>query len=247
MIPPDQKSNLRLVERELEKIISDFNKDCIILLDGDRTLCEIDTSRILNKMVNINFGDIKNGFVKYGYTYPGFKNMADIYSRVRISDYIKYSKKTADMVELYPGVIDFLEEAKQFANLCIVTSGIRGIWGAILEKHKIHYIQLIGGTHNELDDYLIGKVEKGRIAEYFCKDGQKLIAFGDSDVDSLMLKVANHAIIVINHRNNADLIPHLKEHPSLFQISFKDYYHEGIEISDFKKISNLIKNLISRG
>ncbi|MHA1149207.1 MAG: haloacid dehalogenase-like hydrolase [Promethearchaeota archaeon] len=247
MIPPNNEGNYKIVSEELENISSNFNKKCVILLDADRTLCEIDTSRILNELVNINFEEIKGGFVKHGYTYPGFKNMAEIYSRLSLSDYIKFSQETADQVELYPGVFEFLNESKEFADLCIVTSGVKRIWENILKRIGLEHVNLIGGTHSDLDNYIIGRDEKGQIAEFFSQNGQISVAFGDSDVDSLMLKAAKHAIVVVNHRNNADLLPHIKDHSSLYQISFKDYYHDGIKVSDFRKISNLIKNLISRG
>jgi len=247
MIPPNKENNFKIVSDELEKISSNFDKECVILLDADRTLCEIDTSRILNELVNINFKEIKGGFLKHGYTYSGFKNMADIYSRLDVLDYIKFSQKTADQVELYPGVFKFLKESKKFADLCIVTSGVKRIWESILQKYSLEHINLIGGTHTKLDNYIVGRDEKGQIAEFFSQIGLISIAFGDSDVDSLMLKKANHAFVVVNHRNNADLLPHIKNHSSLYQISFKDYYHDGIEISNFEKISNLIENLISRG
>ena len=244
MIPPDEISNLKLIIRDIKNKISDFSKNCVVLLDADRTLCELDTSRILNEMANISFTEIKDGFVKYGYTYPGFKNMAEIYSRLNIPDYERYSKETAKNIELYPGVLDFINSTQEFADICIVTSGVKKIWEYILINHDLENVLLIGGTHDKIDDYIIGRYEKGQIAEFFASSRQILIAFGDSDVDSLMLKRANHSVIVVNHRNNADLLPHLKNHSSLYQISFKDYHHASIRITDFKKVSKIIMDLI---
>ena len=245
MIPPDESSNLKLMIRDIENKTSDFSKNCVVLLDADRTLCALDTSRILNEMANISFTEIKDGFVKHGYTYPGFKNMAEIYSRLNILDYKRCSKETAKNIELYPGVLEFIKSTQEFADICIVTSGVKKIWEYILINHDLENVLLIGGTHNNIDDYIIGRYEKGQIAEFFASNGQVLIAFGDSDVDSLMLKKANHAVIVVNHRNNADLLPHLKSHSSLYQISFKDYHHASIRITDFKKVSKLIMDLIT--
>ncbi|MCP6719086.1 MAG: hypothetical protein KJI71_02520 [Patescibacteria group bacterium] len=245
MIPLDEGSNMKLLIQDLRNKTSDFSKNCVVLLDADRTLCEFDTSRILNAKASIDFTEIKDGFAKHGYTYPGFKNMAEIYSRLNISDYKRYSNTTAKGIDLYPGVLEFIKNTQEFADICIVTSGVKKIWECIIINHNLEKVLLIGGTHNNIDDYIIGRYEKGQIAEFFASNGKFLIAFGDSDVDSLMLKKANHAVIVVNHRNNADLLPHLKTHSSLYQISFKNYYHANIRITDFKNFSKIIMDLIT--
>ncbi len=69
------------------------------------------------------------------------------------------------------------------------------------------------------------------------------MAFGDSDVDSLMLQRADHAVIVVNHRNNEDLMPNIKGHPSLYQISFKHFYHNNIRETDYNKLKIELKNI----
>ena len=66
--------------------------------------------------------------------------------------------------------------------------------------------------------------------------GKKVVAFGDSDVDTLMLQKADKAIVVVNHKNNWDLIPNLKNHKSLYQISFKDFTHSGLNQIRFEDI-----------
>lgn len=228
MIPINQESNKEILRSILEEKLEYLTKDVIILMDADRTLCNIDTSRILTDMAKIDFSKIKKGFQKHGYTYNGFQNMALTYSQLSIEEYLKYSEETASQVNLYPGVINCINGARDFADIIIVTSGVKGIWDFILKKTGINEVFLIGGTHTEIDTYIIGREEKGMITNYFNDIGKTTIAIGDSDVDSLMLKNANNAIIVLNHRNNADLLPHLFYHPSLFQITYKDYFHENI-------------------
>ena len=247
MISKDENTNQTLLIEDLKEKTYHFNKKYIILFDGDRTLCEPDTSRILNELANIDLKEIKDGFIKYGYTYPGFRHMADIYSRLKLSDYDYLSKKTAESVELYPGVLKFIKYIQGFADIIIITSGVKKIWEYILINNDLKEILLVGGTHHEIDDYIVGRNEKGLISNFFVKDGRIVIAFGDSDVDSLMLQNADHAVIVVNHRNNEDLIPFIKNHASLYQISFKNFYHNNIKITDFVEFSNEIYNLIQRG
>lgn len=236
MIPNDEKTNQTHLLNELKKNQSQFRKKYIILLDADRTICENDTSRILNNYCQIDSNVIKQGFVKHGYTYAGFKNMADIYSELSIDEYLEKSKLVASEIELYPGVVAFIQGMQHLAEICIITSGVKAIWEAILEKNQLVNITLFAGGYTNLDDYVIGRNEKGFLCQYFKSAQKKVIAFGDSDVDTLMLQNADHAIVVVNHRNNWDLISHLKYHTSLYQISFKDYFHEKIKKVTYKSL-----------
>ena len=81
MIPITQEENTKNLMKEIQRI--DLNGILrVILLDGDRTLCEQDTSRFLNKYCQIPLEPIKKSFQKYGYTYPGFYNICSCYSQI---------------------------------------------------------------------------------------------------------------------------------------------------------------------
>lgn len=64
------------------------------------------------------------------------------------------------------------------------------------------------------------------------EQGRRVVAFGDSDVDALMLQGAEKAVVVVNHRRNNDLLPHLRTHPGLSQISNCQTYHRASHVSN---------------
>ncbi|MFX1537787.1 MAG: hypothetical protein ACFFDI_26650, partial [Promethearchaeota archaeon] len=128
MIPSDEESNQKVLLEKLNEKQKEFKKNMVILTDGDLTLCETDSSSILNKYAQIDGDVIKKGFIKHNYAYPGFKKMAEIYSQLRLEDYLEYAQLTALQVELYPGVSEFIQNVKDFADIYLLTSGHKIIW-----------------------------------------------------------------------------------------------------------------------
>ncbi|MFX1252166.1 MAG: HAD family hydrolase [Promethearchaeota archaeon] len=242
MIPSDEKNNQKVLLEKLNEKQKEFKKNMVILMDGDQTLCETDTSSILNKYAQIDGELIKKGFIQHNYEYPGFKIMAEIYSQLKIKDYLNYAQLTAPQVDLYPGVSDFIQNVKAFADISLLTSGHKVIWEKIFQRYNLD-ITIFSGIHAEIDEYIVGRNEKGLICQYFNSLGKIVVALGDSGADILMLKNADHAIIVVNDENNSDLIPYLTNHPSLFQISFKNYQHKNIPVLTFQALVTMLKEL----
>jgi len=214
-----------------------------VLLDGDRTLCEPDTSRFFIERVNLDLAQIKQAFQEFGYTFPGFYNMVRCYSQIPLEDYVHHSRIIADDTILYPGVQEFLRDLQDRVDVLVVTSGIKEIWKRVLERFKLENVHLIAGSRIELDNFLIGKIEKGLISSYFRQKNKCTAAVGDSEIDQYMLANANLACVVINHRKNEDLIDHVRNHPNLFQISFRKYRFDNIPLIDFYKLSLIIKKM----
>jgi len=245
MIPTTESENQERLLTYLRSNFTSNGKSTMVLLDADRTLYEGDTSRILNEKAQINLAEIKKGFETHGYTYPGFYLMDQIYSRVEIARYHQYCEEIAQTTEFYPGVEKFLMDVKQIADVVVVSGGIKAILDALFSYKKLTTIPRIAGTHFQLDNFLIGRNEKGLICDYFKSQYKRVIAFGDSDVDSLMLQKAHHAVIVVNHHNNKDLLPNLQCHTALSQISFKGFLHPGIPTTSFQEFILSYPNLFS--
>ena len=243
MLPINQQENINKLNIYLESIISLFKHKFIFLFDADRTLCEFDTSRLFNDLAGIDLQRIKEGFVKHGYNFEGFLNNAKIYSELEFEQYKNYSKTIANRTNLYPGVNDLMNKIRRFADICIVTAGIKEIWQEIKEKHFSEDVKLLGGLHQWNSDFIIGKYEKGYFCDCLKKQGKIVFAFGDTDVDTFMLQKAHHAFIIVNHKNNWDLIPNLLDHKSLFQISFKDFLHPNIPSTTY---SSLVEDIFEK-
>ncbi|MHA1758142.1 MAG: HAD family hydrolase [Promethearchaeota archaeon] len=245
MISSDEQTNRDILIKNLKKLNHKLKHDAFILLDADRTIYEVDSSRILNKHAGIRIDEIKRCFVN-GYDYHSFYKMAKIYSKIKKDEFLRYCKSIASNINLYDGVKEFIQSMVNVAEIIIVSSGIKQILEFILQKNDLHEIPIIGGIHKDLDDYIIGRNEKGFICKYFKSLNGTVFAFGDTDVDTLMLQKADHAIIVVNHRNNWDLLPKIQYHPSLFQISFKNYFHPRIKRISFRNCKKIFINLVNR-
>ena len=245
MIPLNEQSNRKVLLKKLNQLNCKPKEGIIIILDADRTLYEEDTSRILNEYADIEINEIKQGF-NDGYIYQGFYNMSKIYSRINKKDYLMYCELIANQIKLYDGVKEFIHNMINNTNIFIVSSGIKKILEIIMQKNNLEEIPIIGGIHKDFDDYIIGRNEKGFICEHLKSFNGEVFAFGDTDVDSLMLQKADHAIIVVNHRKNWDLLPKIRKHPSLYQISFNNYFHPKIRHISYKNCKKIFKNLLDR-
>ncbi len=244
MISSSESENQKKLLTHLNSNFRENGKNIIILLDADRTLYEPDTSRILVQKTDLDINEIKFGF-KSGYTYNGFYLMNQIYSKIEPNLYLKLSREIAQNINFYPGIESFLDNSQSYADIIIVSSGIKEILDSIFSNKGYSNIPRIAGTHFLLDKFIIGRNEKGIICEFFKSLGKKIIAFGDSDVDSLMLKKADYAVVVVNHKNNIDLMDHLKDQRNISQISFKDYIHPNIPITTYKEFLDTHQHLFS--
>lgn len=212
----------------------------VVLVDGDRTLAPEDTSRLFLERAGLPLGPIKESFERHGYTFPGFLFHAAVYLRVADPTFGRLCQEVAEAVVLYPGAAEFLGRTAQVADVFVVTAGVAPIWSRLLARSGLAAVRVLGGIYPGAR-YLIGRDEKGRLCQHLRAQGRRVVGFGDSDVDSLMLQGAEKAVVVVNHRRNVDLLPHLGGHPALAQISFCGHLHHGIPRIDFQTAHDFIQ------
>lgn len=206
-------------------------RDTVLLVDGDRTLTREDTSRLFLERAGLPLAPIKDAFARHGYSYPGFRFHARYYLQAGAA-FPRMCQEVAEAVALYDGAAAFLGRALALADVYLVTAGVTPIWSALLARAGLPAVRVLGGVYPGAR-YLIGREEKGRIAQHLRTPGRRLIGFGDSDVDSLMLQAAHQAVVVVNHRGNQDLLPHLGAHPAVAQIALGALVHPGLPRIDF--------------
>lgn len=210
----------------------------VVLVDGDRTLTAEDTSRLFLERAGLPLAPIKEAFQHHGYSYPGFLFHASVYLQVTEPSFSRLCQEVADAVPLYAGAAAFLRRAAECADVYVVTAGVAPIWSCLLTREGLASVRVLGGICHGAR-YLIGRDEKGRICQHLRAQGCRIVAFGDSDVDTLMLQAAEQAVVVVNHRCNADLLPHLRAHAGLSQISLCDHVHPDIPRIDFSSAHQL--------
>lgn len=243
MISHNELINKRRLLKHLIMLTADLDiSKPVLLLDADRTLCREDTGKIVFDRLDLQWHEVKEGFKKNAYTFKGFKIMSDILSSANKNSYMECCFQVASELDLYPGVIEFLLSAKRFLNVIVVTAGCGPIWNMIVSENNINSVYVIAGGHSKCDDFLIGRNEKGYIVDYFqCITDNPVISIGDSDVDTLMLNGSDKKGVVVNHRRNQDLFNNFDKSNIDFQITFEDYYHDGIRVTSFFELNKIIK------
>lgn len=236
---PTKTTNFDQIRQILES--PDFS-DCknIILMDGDKTLCPEDTTRILFEKAGWDFEDLKKIYNKHHYTFEGFYAAARFYSRTERKEYERLCTQVAKSIEIYPDFLKFMSNKLSNGKIILISSGIRLIWTKIMEKYGLKDITVIAGSYLLDDNYVVTQENKGQVVSYFKEENKNVIAVGDSLVDYKMLSKANHAVLVVNNRNNMDVLEKIQSKTDLKQISFKNFTHPGIPIIGVEDISGLL-------
>ena len=183
----------------------------VILIDADRTLTPLDSVAELYSIVDtLSWDSFCAGFRFFGYTFEAFREAVIATSAAPANSYRKACLEAADSIHLYPGAIELLSGLNSGSGYpLIITCGSSTIWRRLLDQHGFHQIPIFGGSHFDVDDFLIGKKEKGILAQFFKEKGHPVIAIGDSEVDELMMQKSDVAIVAHNHKHNRDLLPGL--------------------------------------
>jgi adenylate kinase len=175
------------------------SSDVYLLLDGDRTLCPLDTGRLFFEDARLTdrFGDdpLKRIFKRYaGYTFQAFLEVAMLYERaLSQSDYEELSKRIGtNDVDIYPQWIRFLSNLPPTVHAILVSSGNREVWRAALGANGVlansdkgtasSKISIVAGNHTTLHPYVLDNFGKAMVATALRRKsgGCKILSFGDS-------------------------------------------------------------------
>lgn len=183
----------------------------VILIDADRTLTPLDSAAELYSLVEpLTWDSFCAGFRHFGYSFEAFREAIIATSVISAESYRKYCAEAADLIALHPDAVNLLKGLRSGSGYpMIVTCGSPTIWRHLLDYHECHDIPIFGGSHFSVDYFLIGKEEKGILAQFFKERGHPVISIGDSEVDELMMQQSDVAVMAHNHKHNRDLLPGL--------------------------------------
>lgn len=238
-LPQDEASNWRLLDELIGPLVDSADRRPVVLVDGDRTLCPEDTSRVFLRQGGLDPGLIKQRFQAEGYCFSAFRYHAEVHLAITPDSFASIAAAVGAATVIYPGAADFLRRARTVAQVFVVSAGIPRIWRVILDREGLADIRVMGGI-DPGRPCVFGRAEKGRICQRFRDAGNRVIAVGDSDVDSEMMRLANHCVVVVNHHQNADLMPQLAGHPSVFQVVAQGTAHPDIAELSFATLHRLI-------
>jgi phosphoserine phosphatase len=210
----------------------------VFLIDGDRTLSAQDTSRDLLSRAGIDHQPVKRRFQRDGYVFDAFRLHASTHLAIDEERFDALCHAVADETVLYTGAAAFVHDAARKGAAYIVSAGIPRIWTYVLARHGLVNVDVIGGIEPR-EPLVFGRSEKGLVASAFRDHAKTLVGIGDSDVDTEMLLQADHAVVVVNHHQNSDLIPSIAKHPSLWQVVPQGRPHHGVPQISFGEVSGI--------
>jgi phosphoserine phosphatase len=227
----------------IESLVAPLARACrgrpVFLVDGDRTLTPDDTSRVFLKRAGLDPLVIKERFERDGYCFEAFRFHAEVHVSLGEDVFVRLAPEVASETRLHPGAVDFLRDAARVAEVFVVSAGIPRIWRSILDRHELAGVRVIGGI-DPAAPYVFGRAEKAQVARLFRAEAAMVVGVGDSDVDTELLLLAHHAVVVVNHRQNIDLVPHLVDHASVWQVVPQGTPHAGIPVLEFAAVSTLV-------
>ena len=237
-LPRTAEENARRVHVTVEPLARASANQAVFLVDGDRTLSPDDTSRTLAARAGIDHAAIKRRFQRDGYVFDAFRFHAEAHLGMDAATFDRLSQQVADHASLHHGAVEFLTAAAQRGRVFVVSAGIPRIWSWILQRHGLHNIGVVGGV-DPVNPFVFGRAEKGQVAAIFRRHATTLVGVGDSDVDAEMLRQSDHAVVVVNHHQNIDLMPALLGHRSVWQVAPLGQRHSGIRTLTFPKVATL--------
>ena len=238
-LPRDPTSNAARVRELVGPLASACTGRPVFLVDGDRTLGPDDTSRTFLRRAGLDPLVIKRRFERDGYCFDAFRFHAEMHVDLGEEVFAKLAPEVARSAPLHPGAVEFLSQAAHIAGVFVVSAGIPRIWRSILDARGLADVGVIGGI-DPASPYVFGRGEKAIVGQLFLDRAATVIGVGDSDVDTEFLRMSHHAVIVVNHRRNADLLPHLSDHPSMWQVAPHGDPHAGIPLLDFPAVASLV-------
>lgn len=237
-LPVTPLENAVRVEAAVAHLMDAARGRPVFLVDGDHTLSPDDTSRTFLRAAGLDPLPIKQRFQRDGYVFEAFRFHAEIHMALGEAAFDRLADVVARDAPLHPGAVAFLRAARARGLVCVVSSGIPRVWRAILALHGVDDVPVIGGI-DPAAPYVFGRHEKALVARRFRSVATTIIGVGDSDVDTELLHLAHHAVVVVNHRRNIDLLPHLTDHRSVWQVAPRGDPHPGLRVLDFAALHTL--------
>jgi phosphoserine phosphatase len=239
--PHNQYLNTEIIELKLRSLDSKNTTKNAILLDGDRTLTPHDTGYLFGDLLGVKH-QVKSIFESAGYSFSSFLRVQEIYGNLPLDSFNTCSIQVARKANLYPGIVEFIRSCMPIAMVIIVTSSLQEVWENILSVNQLN-VPVIGMNHPQISPQIVGKEEKQFVAYWLKSLGYRVVSLGDSELDVGMLIHADLPIIVVNHRNNKDLLPLLEKRKSCIrQISFLYPSHEGIVSTSLVEILDYLRS-----
>ena len=191
----------RMIREAAMRLPAPTHGQPIFLFDADNTLGPYDASQIILQVIgNGLYQRMKDNF-KRGYSHYSFLMHRHIHQRAG-DRFNALVHGLGGIIKLHDGVVECLREALSKGPVVVLTAGIPEVWRIALRNHGLPVGNdisegiivrgLVDGDHGLVMD------EQGK--ETFAKSvkekGYYVVAAGDSQIDTGMLRAADAAFIV---------------------------------------------------
>ncbi|KAH7120460.1 uracil phosphoribosyltransferase-domain-containing protein [Dactylonectria macrodidyma] len=213
--PITVESNLACARATLDTCLafpSRNNLETVLVLDGDKTLAAEDTGVLFWQTFAQTEPDWTKGTCPLqelfssplGYSDAAFHQATLLYEdAVDDEAFDVICDKVASLVAMHPEIISLLRlvTGQKHIGAVVVTCGLGRVWKKILARHGLsNAVDVIGGGRIS-DGLVVTAAVKAAIVSQLQNDANLCVwAFGDSPLDLPMLKVADHAIVVVGNK-----------------------------------------------
>lgn len=210
-----------------------------LVVDADRTLCSEDTGLLVGHALGIE-GSIRRTFELLGYHDDAFCAVSGIWSSIHKELYLSELECVANGIRIRPCWMEILGAVADQVPILVLTAGIPQIWRRVLSNTGHSRIPVIGGCHQELDEYTISASSKGDIVNVLKEQGWIVIAAGDSRIDLPMLVAADVALFVPDFKGSPALRSELATTPSVRHLLVDDQRFDELPICTAVEVAEMI-------
>jgi phosphoserine phosphatase len=181
----------------------------VFLFDADNTLGPHDASeKLLNELDKKLWEEAQENFDR-GYSHYSFIMHDHIHMMADSPSFKASVKRVGALIKLFPGVKECLLQALDKGKVVVLTAGVPDVWREVLANHGIPICRdgsAQGGVEvHGLVDYEARLVMDEQGKETFARElrelGHRVVAVGDSIIDTGMLRAAHVAFIVTREFN----------------------------------------------
>lgn len=208
-----------------------------LIVDADRTLSHADTGRLVGRLLGTD-DLIRQVFEAQGYTDTAFAGAAEVWSRIDVRAYSEAIQSVAATVAVHPEWLEVFRKVHKIVPVAVVTAGIPQAWRRVLDLHGWASIPVIGGCHAALDDYFVSATTKAAVIKVLASWGFHVVAAGDSALDLPMLRAADVALFVPDHKGSPALRAQLHSVPNVVHFALRNSRDMGLPVWSAAKLSD---------
>lgn len=185
----------------------------IVLLDGDNTLANNDTTYDFCDFLQIEKLALKQIFHTDRYSSYQFFQVQNLYQHFDEQSINNATEYAVSKIQISDELWAFIHQHAPKAYFCVLTSGLFNIWQS--KADELGGIDKVwGNLVDKTQAFFVTPMLKKQIALEFQNNGIQVMAVGDSVIDIPMLEAANQGYIVAYKKLNLAVCRYFSDSPN---------------------------------